>query len=439
MAEPQLPARATLGDLFRLGAHMGAGLLRRNRGAGTGETACRWARELAARESAAAVRLPVPGRHIEVVTERAASDRILACVPDAGVHGTGTIKRDGMAFLAPRALTIADGAAWQRLRAFNEDVLATGRSHPFGQPFLDAVRAAFDGPIGDVEDIRAAMAVAMTRIVVGTGPDDARIADDVHALFGAVQSPLRRRLFGWRFRSRRLRFFAALEARLAGTDATEPTPTLLARAGSLAQQGGDSIGDRAELLDQVPHWMFTFTGSGTDLLSRTLTIVTSRPDVRDRVLDEIAGVGGAADAGNIEQLVFLRACLLETGRLYPPVTRTFHSAPGGRQLVHFFPLLQRDDALGADVHVFRPERWLGAEPDAVAAASNLFLRGPRACPGRDLILFVCAAAIARLAGELGVEARSARLGRDPVPFTFPEREARFMVSRVRVSHAKART
>src|SRR4051812_7874433 len=32
-----------------------------------------------------------------------------------------------------------------------------------------------------------------------------------------------------------------------------------------------------QLLEQIPHWMFTFTGSGTDLLVRTVALVTSHP------------------------------------------------------------------------------------------------------------------------------------------------------------------
>lgn len=438
-ADPQLSvdrpaARAGVGDLISLAARAGAGLIRHGRGMDVGEAGCRWARELAAREGAGGVRLPVPGRHIEIVADRAVSDRILARTPDADDHGTGTMKRDGMAFLAPRALTITDGAAWARLRSFNEEVLATGTAHPYAQPFLEAVRSAFNSPVRDIGEIRAAMAVAMTRIVLGTGADDAQIAQDVRALFDAVQSPVRRKLFGWRYRRQRQRFFAALERRLSGANAAEPT--LLTRANEVARGTGM---DRAELLDQVPHWMFTFTGSGADLLTRTLALVTARPVVRESVIEEITGVGGAEHADGIARLTYLNACLLETGRLFPPVTRTFHSAPGGRQLIHFLPLLQRDDALGADVHSFRPERWTAAEPDAVAAASNLFLRGPRACPGSGLIMFVCAAAIARLVGELSVTSRSRRLAHDPLPFTFPEREARFVTSAARVPHAEART
>lgn len=96
------------------------------------------------------------------------------------------------------------------------------------------------------------------------------------------------------------------------------------------------------------------------------------------------------------------------------------------ETVHYFPLLQRDPELDASIDAFRPDRWLEPEPDPAVRASNLFLRGPRACPGEDLILFVCKAALARQVGEIGITVRPSRLGHDPLPVTFPAGEARFL-------------
>jgi cytochrome P450 len=174
--------------------------------------------------------------------------------------------------------------------------------------------------------------------------------------------------------------------------------------------------------------MFTFTGSGTDLLARTMAMVTSRPTVLRRALEDCAQAGPLDQAASIDRMRYLNACLLETGRLFTPVTRTVHRSAGGNDIVHYFPLLQRDETLGPSVHDFRPERWLADGLDAAAAASNLFLRGPRACPGRDLILFVCRAALASQLQEQRVRGKSVRLARDPLPLSFPEREIRFTVA-----------
>ncbi|HZD06291.1 MAG TPA: cytochrome P450, partial [Longimicrobiales bacterium] len=244
--------------------------------------------------------------------------------------------------------------------------------------------------------------------------------------------PLKRKLLGFRYRGRRDRLYALLGRLWDAGD--ESGPTLLGRARSVAKGLGDV--SREELLQQIPHWMFTFTGSGSDLLGRTLALVTARAEVHRRVLEEIGEAGDLADPATVDGLPYLDACLREAGRLFPPVTRTFHhpvgsrgapaAADGGAELVHYFPLLQRDPSLGASVHTFRPERWLAPELDAPAAASNLFLRGPRACPGEDLILFVCRVAIARQLGELGMDVRPSRLSRDPLPVSFPAGEAHFI-------------
>jgi cytochrome P450 len=332
-----------------------------------------------------------------------------------------------MTFLAPGALTIATGDAWRRLRPFNEKVLAAGRLHPFAQTFLFHVRAAFAAPVHNERDVRSAMGRAMVKIVLGDVNPHLNPARDVTKLFSVVQSPIKRTTLGFLYRRRRDHLYDLIARKweyLAESSEGAKEETLLALAAHAAPDA-----DRTTLLQQVPHWMFTYTGSGTDLLTRALCLICSREEVHARVLSEARGVTDvSADA--IDRLKYLEACILEAGRLFPPVTTTFHERRAtdgarGREYAHYFPFLQRDDSLGPTVHDFRPERWLEPTLDAAASASNLFLRGPRACPGMDLILFVCNTAIARQLAELGVSARQERLARDPLPVSFPKVSARF--------------
>ncbi|HSR41147.1 MAG TPA: cytochrome P450 [Longimicrobiales bacterium] len=416
-------ARAGVLDLLRLGARIAGAALRPGEKGDPGAAGCRWARELMDREGARSLEVKVPGRRVRIVGHPEPSEELLSGAPHAGGAGVGAPKKKAMSFLAPGALTVAEGPTWARLRAFNERVLCPGKAHPFADAFLRVVRREFAEPVRDPDDVRAAMGRSMVGIVLGEVDADADPATDAAVLFDVVQSPLRRKLLGFLYAGRRERLFRLLgEVYDASGDGR---PTLLARARS---EAGDL--SREEVLQQVPHWMFTFTGSGTDLLGRTLALITARPEAHRRAVEEIREAGVPGDPAGVYRLRWLEACLREAGRLFPPVTKTFHrvgdgSGDGGTEAAHWFPLLQRDPDLGPTVDDFRPERWTEPEPDAAARASNLFLRGPRACPGEELILFVCKAALARQLGEAGLAPRASRLSRDPLPVSFPEGEARF--------------
>lgn len=413
------PARARMFDLLHLGALLAAERFKGKR-ADPGAVAQRWATRLANDVPHARRDIDVAfGTPVELVRDRAHSDRLLSVAPEPDGCHAGTMKAAGMSFLAPGALTIASGEQWRRLRKFNEAVLGTGTVHVLAPVVLAHARAAFAAPIRRPSDAIDDMGRAMVRIVLGEVDPALDPAGDVAHLFRLIQNPVKRKALGFLNRRRRARVYSLITERWDKAATTPGKPeTLLA----VAVDHIEDL-DRDAIIQQVPHWMFTFTGSGAALLLRTLCMITSRPDVQRRVLAELHVSGSPDRVETIDRLHYLNACLLETGRLFPPATRTFHRStePGKppREYAHYFPLLQRDDALGPSVHEFRPERWLAAELDEPARASNLFLRGPRACPGADLILFVCRAVLARQIGELGVSANQDRLTADPLPISFP--------------------
>jgi cytochrome P450 len=186
------------------------------------------------------------------------------------------------------------------------------------------------------------------------------------------------------------------------------------------------------LLEQFPHWIFTFAGSGTDLVARALTLILSDAGARAKVEAELARAGPLENPVTIRGLAYVEACLLEGAHLFPPVTRTFHRAPGGASVagvlipartdvLHSFPLLSGSDS--REVRSFRPERWL----DAVDATSGFdpFLGGARRCPGRNLILHVSKTALAVMIGRQRLALDGTTLTCDALPQEFPRRGVRF--------------
>jgi cytochrome P450 len=257
------------------------------------------------------------------------------------------------------------------------------------QFILDGVGRAFSGPVSDIGDIRRCMARTMLVVVFGAGQAPAPLAGDVQRLFGYVQNPGRRFLFGWSQAARRRRLYHELRRLWRGVPASG-APSLIAVAKGMAH---DARLTEEELIQQIPHWMFTFTGSGTDLLARTLGVVASRDEVCERVRAEALEQGSTGRVSAIVNMEYLESCLLETCRLFPPVARTFHVAPrgdmfdgvripAGLEILHFFTASQRDLSVDATADDFRPERWMEPGSSARAIYPSLFLGGARDCPGR---------------------------------------------------------
>jgi cytochrome P450 len=367
-----------------------------------------------------------------LVTGPDLSRHILEQVPEEAGFVAGPNKVNAMSFLAPQALTICHGEQWGQLREFNAAVLETDRDTPRQQAILDQVLHTFASPISGVSDIRHRMSEVMLGVVFGEGRAPAHLAEDIQVLFGYVTSPVRRILLGWREGRRRDKFYGAL-AELWCSRQDSDQSSLLTTAHRIAPDGNHS---QEELLNQIPHWMFTFTGSGTDLLYRTLAMVSSRPEVRNKLTGEIAGAGPLEQAESIGRLTYMESCLLETCRLFPPVTRTSHTAPqggtfGGKtlpagvEIIHYFPVNYRDTGADPSADKFQPERWLDPDQNAGLAYLNLFLSGPRACPGKDLILFICQAALAVMLTRHPMTIESPALAADPLPFSFPADKVRF--------------
>ncbi len=389
-----------------------------------------WIRDLARRRSTEGIILNFGFRRFLLVTGRDLSRHILNQSPSTNTYAAGPGKVAAVSFLAEQSLTLSHDEKWDKLRPLNEQTLSTGGSPDLQQAALFQVQVAFAQPVSSIDDIRDRMGRVMLGVVFGGAPP--QLAQDIQVLFGYVQSLPRRKLLGWTQRSRRERFYGSIRQSWNKARGT----SLLARAHTFSRGGNF---DEDQLLQQIPHWMFTFTGSGTDLLSRTLAMLGSRPEVAEQVRQEINAAGPLDQAISISRLNFVEACLLETCRLFPPVTRTSHvapqgdtfdgvSIPAGLEILHYFLISLRDTSVDPSANYFEPDKWLDPGNDRRSVYPNIFLSGARACPGESLILFVCKAAIIFLYGVKNEMLSIRALTTDPLSFPFPKGTPRFRLS-----------
>jgi cytochrome P450 len=394
-----------------------------------GEALVAWLRGLGERYRSPNFFIDLIVRRVLFVSDPNLSAHVLAKPPSTDAFVAGTTKRKAMSFLAPHALTILQGDEWRAYRAYNEEVLQTARPHSYRPAILAQVEKAFGQPTNGIDDIRRRMGQVMLGAVFGEGNAPEHLVDEIQELFAEVG--IRTALFGSRKTALRSRFRDELR-RLWQSGAGATQPTLLALAHSAVEKIETPFRREEIVIDQIPHWMFTFTNSGSDLLARSLAMIRARPDSFLKVRREIESVGNLSKPESIDALQYLEACIMEAGRLYPPVVQTAHRAaqtdsfegrpiPAGTEIVQYFPLGNRDRALDQFADHFRPERWLNPEDPVHKHAPNLFLSGARACPGRTLILFIEKAAIAMQLRRESIQAKHSILTDDPLPFSFPRR------------------
>lgn len=185
---------------------------------------------------------------------------------------------------------------------------------------------------------------------------------------------------------------------------------------------------------QVPQWLFAFDLAGIASL-RTLALLASHTDQAAHVRDELAG----RDLTRPQDLPYLRACVLESLRLWPTtpgVLRDTTAAttwetgtlPGGSAVVIYAPLFHRDQRALSYADRFAPDIWL-QERDLRDWPLIPFSAGPALCPGRNLVLFTTSTMLAALLErhDLTLDPPNRLDSHRPPPGTFSTYRLRFTV------------
>src|SRR3954470_15723639 len=315
--------------------------------------AVRRMQRLRARYGEGPLLLAVPGRDIALVLDPAHVRRLLAESPEP----FATANREKVAALShfqPNGVLISHGAERAERRRFNEAVLdSSAPVHTLAESLLAKLhaeaRAMVRGPALSWHEFAPNWWRMVRRVVLGDGArDDEELTDLLARL---------RRDANWAFlkpkrRGIQQRFFARLDAQLRR-----------AEAGSLAALIASTPATAASRpQEQVPQWLFAFDAAGMAAF-RALALLDAHESEAQRARDEIAAAG---DLSRPHDLPFLRACVLESVRLWPttpailrettvPTTWASGSLPARTVLLIHAPFFHRDDTRLEFADSFRPQ------------------------------------------------------------------------------------
>ncbi|MGW7056153.1 cytochrome P450 [Streptomyces sp. NPDC054887] len=336
-------------------------------------------------------------------------------------------KRDALGHFQPHGVLVSQGSEREERRAFNEEVLETGRHlHHLAPGFVRTVReeaAELLGGAGGPLDWDAFAAVwwrIVRRVVLGDAArDDTALTDRLAHLrgFGNWASLVPTRVTA----GQRERFLRDLRERL---DRAEPGSLAEALARTPAKPGVDPAG-------QVPHWLFAFDAAGM-AAARTLALLATHPAQEQQVRNELA----IPDLARPQLLPYTRACVTESVRLWPTTPFLLREStretrwgegtlPEGTVFLVYAPYFHRNgSAPYADRFV--PEIWLDGTahtgPELVP-----FSAGPGVCPGEDLVLLVTSTLVAALmeGHNLRLDGPGALQADKPLPYTLDHFALRF--------------
>jgi hypothetical protein len=264
------------------------------------------------------------------------------------------------------------------------------------------------------------------RLVLGDAArNDGAVTDDLWRLrsagnwsfLGLPHTRLRERFFG------RLYDYA---------EAADPDSLVGALAQVPAEGAVDPVG-------QIPQWLFAFDAAGMATL-RAAAVLATHPDAVERC--------ETADLDQVAVRPFLRACILESVRLWPTTPTllrdtvaptTWRDGPDaftvdqGAGVMIVVPAFHRDADLVPFADDFVPDIWLDGRAQQYPQLVP-FSAGPVECPGRNLVLFTTSTLLAHLLATTRLELRSTPRPEPskPLPATLNQLTLDFGVAPVRV-------
>jgi len=335
------------------------------------------------------VLLKLPLRSHALILNPEDADRVLENSPEPFATATWE-KKQALSHFQPRQALVSHGLDRAERRQFNEDILEPDRTcHHLAERFVqviaeeadDILRQAKDnGHTLDWEVFARGWFNAVRRIVLG---DSAREDEELTHMLDSL-----RRNANWAFlhprqTSLRKRFKERLRYYL---DKGEQGSL----AGSIKALPNSSSTEPEE---QIPHWLFAFDPAGMAAF-RTLALLATHPQQAQLADMELADPASS----KASTLPFLRACVLESLRLWPTTplilresTRVTHWKRGalwaGSNIIIFTPFFHRDSHHLPAADSFDPGLWTAQGPEPKVPWPVIpFSQGPAMCPGRHVVL-----------------------------------------------------
>jgi hypothetical protein len=372
--------------------------------------------------------LPIPFRRQAVLLSAQDARGVLELSPEPFAAATME-KRAALAHFEPDVVLASQGEDRRLRRALNEQTLETGCPMHSRAVFFSGVvdeeidlicQEALRRGTLDWDTFFAGWFRMVRRIVLGKAArDDTDLTDMLEDLrYRANYVVLRPK-----DKEKRDAFLTRLRSYV---DAADPD--------SLAGQMAAACKDPAQRPHhQLPQYLFAFD-PGAMATFRTLALLSAHPAAERDVRAEIATTqGGAA------QLEFLRACFLESLRLWPttpailrettvPVRWRAGVMEKNTQILIFAPFFHRDDEAFDQAHVFDPRLWLGqvSRPDLALVP---FSHGPVICPAVHFVPMIATFAMRRLLTRMIIRMQNvARLPPERLPGTLDNYTLRFSVT-----------
>jgi cytochrome P450 len=352
------------------------------------------------RYGAGPVLVRLPGRTEAVLLAPEQVRRVLAATPEPFAAASSE-KRAALSHFQPHGVLISEGAERVDRRRFNEAVLESDcPRHRLAARFATVVREEsaplVARPALDWARFADAWFRVVRRVVLGDAArDDRALTDMLAELRGdanwAFLRPQRRAL--------RARFLERLATQVARA---EPGSLASVMAATPVSAATDPVG-------QVPQWLFAFDAAGIATF-RALALLATHPEALARARAELAK-RSADRSGDAPELPFLRACVLESVRLWPTTPMVLRQTttdtvwegeertlPAGTGVLIFVPYFHRDDRRLPFADRFTPDLWLEGEGEGEPGAWPLipFSGGPAICPGRQVVLLLASLLLAEL-------------------------------------------